>query len=158
MLHILIGALVFITTLWLLRYIALNLSIKTSAVIGLALWIVGIAAVVWLLLTGRLNWLIAALPATAVILWRGFSWLQYFFLARRLWRQNRTSDSNSKEPSIPTNMSKEDALKILGLTGDPDDKTIISAHQRLIQRCHPDRQGSEYLATLINTARATLLT
>ena len=157
MLHILIGALVFITVLWLLRYIALNLAVKTKVVAELALWVGAAVAIGWLLLTGRLNWLIAALPATAAMLWRGFSWLQYFLLARRLWRQNHDVGRDDKEPSIPTNMSREDALKILGLTSNPDKDTIIAAHKRLIQRCHPDRKGSGYLTMLINTAKCTLL-
>jgi len=55
------------------------------------------------------------------------------------------------------NMSRAEALRILGLGDDADDAEIKAAHHRLIAGLHPDRGGSAYLAAKINEARDVLL-
>lgn len=54
-------------------------------------------------------------------------------------------------------MSREEALDILGLHPGATRDDIIQAHRRLIQKVHPDRGGSTYLATRINAAKKILL-
>jgi hypothetical protein len=51
----------------------------------------------------------------------------------------------------------EEAYAILGLAPGAPREEIEAAHRRLIQRLHPDRGGSNYLATQINRARDHLL-
>lgn len=75
------------------------------------------------------------------------------------WHQADTSASStdSNGDQRPTGMSEDEALAILGLSPPVTREAIITAHRRLIQKLHPDRGGSNYLAVKINQAKDLLL-
>ena len=74
------------------------------------------------------------------------------------WRQDFEEATQEQTSRMNNNeMSTSDALDILGLESGATREEIIDAHRKLIQKLHPDRGGSNYLAAKLNQAKAHLL-
>ena len=129
------------------------------SIIGIVGCILGILAV-----TGHLNVITAAIAAMVALVPRAMQFLKYLPFVSRLYKQHGQPQGQAgpnKQHSAPPRskqaMSTEEALDILGLKTDCTDEDIKTAHRRMMQKNHPDRGGSDYLAAQINTAKDVLL-
>ena len=77
------------------------------------------------------------------------------YLDRRLGADWRKAQSPPRGPR--TDMTRDEALAILGLAIGATEDEIRAAHRRLILRVHPDAGGSADLAARINRAKDVLV-
>lgn len=119
---------------------------------GLVLVIIG------LVITGKLHWLAAAVAALLPLAQKASVMAIRVLPLLYNWRRQRQRAEQrrpAKQASGP--MSVEQALKIFGLETLPSATEVTQRHRALMQKNHPDRGGSDYLAAQINEAKAVLL-
>lgn len=111
------------------------------------------AALLILVITGRIPWLFAMLSAAT-------PWINRALTMKTMW--NRFNQPGGQQPPPPSppktaEMTEKEAREILGLEPSANEQDIVAAHKNLMQKIHPDKGGSDYLAAQINQARDTLL-
>jgi hypothetical protein len=119
-------------------------------------------AVAYLAATGHLNWLFALVSLAIAFIMRLMPvLLHYAPRLYRLWLElvsaKQSTSYRQDRSAVNGRMSRREAFEVLGLKQDATEQEIIAAHRKLIQKIHPDRGGSDYLASKINLAKKILL-
>lgn len=75
------------------------------------------------------------------------------------WREHAGAQGQHANSATvdESSMTETLALEILGLDNSADKEQVVKAHRSLMQKMHPDRGGSDYLAQKINAAKDFLL-
>ncbi len=120
----------------------------------------GVAGILGLLaLTGHLNIITAAIAGLVALMPRALQMARYLPFINRLYQQQTQNQQQTQTP--PTHgkqqMTTEEAMEVLALKPDYSKEDVIKAHRRMMQKVHPDRGGSDYLAAQINQAKDVLL-
>lgn len=125
-----------------------------------------LVVIVFLALTGRLNWIFALIAALLPWMQRALGLLRLMPLLQRLFAQFRGGGAQAgaeppgtgeRAPPAGGGITLDEAYEVLGLKPGAGRDEIIAAHRRLMQKVHPDRGGNDWIAGRINQARDLLL-
>jgi DnaJ homolog subfamily C member 19 len=130
---------------------------QVSTIKALFAWIValgGASLALLLVLSGRGAIALGALTMFGPLIYQ--RWQAY-----RMGMRGRARPSAGQGEPPPRRaggaMSRYEAYEVLGLRPGASEAEIRAAHHRLMRGAHPDRGGSDWLATRINLARDVLL-
>jgi len=143
--------------LYLVRWFLTTPAETVAANIRKSLWLLLGLGLIFLAVTGKLNIIFAFIGSAIPLIARHLpNVLRLLGIAKSIKSARSNPQNKNTPPSVQT-MSQQQALSILGLQTNASKKEIIEAHKRLMQKVHPDKGGSEELATQINHAKKLLL-
>jgi len=159
------GIIIFILVFVLLSWFTKTSSKKIAKDARALIFILSVILAVLFVIAGRFLFsLPMLLLATSVLKIKGLTAIQIFQLWRLLQylrnsgRFSYYGRSNQTQPS--SNLSAEEAYKILGLKKGCSKEDVIKTTNRLQQKIHPDvnlNSNTERLSQIVNEAKETIL-
>ena len=110
-----------------------------------------------LVVTGRVHWIAAAVAALLPLVQKVLSVGLRFLPFISQWRTSRQSQQPPSSAADTGKMTVAQALEIFGLDTVDNVEQITKRHRELMQKCHPDRGGSDFLASQLNAAKEVLI-
>ncbi|MFT7224384.1 MAG: small-conductance mechanosensitive channel [Cellvibrionaceae bacterium] len=120
-----------------------------------------------LVFTGKVHWITAGIAALipfviklSALAIRLLPTIQFWKSAKSFTEQARAKsqgESKASSSGFTDKMTVQQAKEIFGLDELVDAGRITKRHRELMQKIHPDRGGSDYLAAQINLARDILI-
>lgn len=137
---------------------------KKKAATWKVVLVIGGALLVFMVLTGRVHVLTAAVAAVIPLLRKLPALLKFAPAINRFmgakqqgeW-QEQANRQSGPGTDLTGRMSEREACDILGVKAGCTEEEIVMAHRRLMQKLHPDRGGNDYLAAKLNEAKQILL-
>ena len=145
------------------RWGALTPEKQKSAIWKMAM-VAGGALLLFMVLTGRVHVLTAAVAALIPLVRKLPALMRYLpWFRQQLGAGDGHGSDDGAGPfqgqraTSHGSMAEQEACQVLGVRPGCSEQEIITAHRRLIQKLHPDRGGNDYLAAKINEAKSVLL-
>ncbi len=117
-------------------------------------------ALMLLAVTGKIHWIGAMIAAMIPLARRALPFLIRYLPQLQQYQKNRNQSQSSnkqQQSSTDNTVDESSAYAILGLTKTATKEDVIRAHRRMMQKVHPDRGGSDFLAAQINAAKDLLV-
>lgn len=118
--------------------------------------------VIALVVLGKLHWIAAGIAAILPLIQRIFStsirfmpFIQQWFAQKKQSEQHHQQSKHT--PPTSDEMTVKRAQEIFGLDNITSVEQVSKRHKELMQKNHPDRGGSDYLAAQINHAKDVLV-
>jgi len=127
---------------------------KKKALIKYGLYATAVILIL-LVATGRAHWLAAAIGALLPFVQKVAGLAFRFLPFLNGLRQKKQEQSQGNTATVNDDVNQ--ALQVFGLESVSTEEEIIQRHRELMQKNHPDRGGSDFLASQINEAKEVLL-
>ncbi len=118
------------------------------------------AILIGLVVAGKLHWVAAGIAALLPIMQKLFHAGIRLMPFLKYWNEAKQQHNNTQQsppPSTTGNMTLDEAKEIFGIETIDSVEQITKRHRELMQKIHPDRGGSDYLAAQINHAKDLLV-
>lgn len=131
---------------------------RKSFLLKYALYAIALIALL-LLVTGKIHWVAAGIAAFLPLAQKLFYVAIKAMPFLKYWqtKKQQTEENNQTKTTYSGPMSVKQAQEILGLDSIKSIEEISKRHKELMQKNHPDRGGSDFLAAQINQAKDTLI-
>ena len=134
---------------------------RPKLILKYGLYLLAIILVI-LVITGRVHWITAGIAAVIPFIFKMSTLAMRFLPMMQFWRSAKKQQEQFKQGPSTKNytggkMTVKQAKEIFGLDEVNSVEQVTKRHKELMQKNHPDRGGSDFLAAQINHAKEVLI-